>query len=199
MDLEKMGNIRSQVSTLRGNELQRPPITLDNGEIYQNEAAAAAAVPTLINFPLRVRERERRRARLRMEKRKEKMELSANICKQNYVFFQTRPHRQGFVTVKATGFKMPCAPFVLKRSKTCELGKLGTYRSDSQAQPEGLGQIGFLSVNFTTNQNVYMGPDMSVCKFKGFLKEQKKSLNKCCFCRTFAITIMGLNLHVLGL
>lgn len=69
--LGKMGNIRSQVSTLRGNELQRPPITLDNGEIYQNEAAAAA-VPTLINFPLRVRERERRRARLRMEKRKEK-------------------------------------------------------------------------------------------------------------------------------
>lgn len=52
--LEKMGNIRSQVSTLRGNELQRPPITLDNGEIYQNEAAAAA-VPTLINFALRVK------------------------------------------------------------------------------------------------------------------------------------------------
>lgn len=77
--LEKMGNIRSQVSTLRGNELQRPPITLDNGEIYQNEAAAAA-VPTLINFALRVRERERRRARLRMEKRKEK-----NGIKREYV------------------------------------------------------------------------------------------------------------------
>lgn len=56
-----------------------------------------------------------------------------------------------FVLLKAAGFNLTCTPFVVRQCKTCGLGKLETYRSDSQAQPDGPGQAALLSVNLIAN------------------------------------------------
>lgn len=56
-----------------------------------------------------------------------------------------------FVSARAAGFGLTCAPLVVRQCKTCGLGKPQTYRSDSQAQPDGPGQAALLSVNPTAN------------------------------------------------